>query len=952
MRDNLLRMRTAWVDGLAAQVCRKLRPEACRSDMFPSWVADDQLALAAVMLRIAVEDIRGSSPQTISDHLRSTGLVVPGMPESVVVGALVMPVLRTVRRRGAPWERWWDVVGLHELLVELWAGRRVSTHPVDTVHDELTRVWRVPDGHVEVVLLNAVDPFASLPPDFFQESATGTAKACMHALVAGGWMKITIAEDFLRARPGLADRPDLTEVAKRLHRRIDLEETVCRVRNLSAEISAGLRKDLDAWDAQMDQLRSHLTGHEFTLMTPTTSDDRYGEECLVEGRGLHQAQLMVDDALLWESNSLASNSSVPDWMVEEIVTCGTRFFHAQAGPHPVWLATAETDTHLAATQALMEPGAQYAFEVEDYDDGLRLWFVYPTPLDDPVPPLRAPYTYSLSWVEHAWELLHLATVGYARLSVVRLVGDGELQAVGSIWLAMPEGVRARSKEAAITALRRLVGDETQTMKQRIALEGNDQAAEVAFRSCENAKGEDIHDELALVSDAAEYRYFMRSARHLARVRARHATRLLDGENAHEVKAELKAAVEDRQRTLELLRAAVDRRNGKARSSDRPDNPLLDEQTVFVHLINRHGRLQLAACRTRAGRSRFDLVSCEEFPLTYLADAVSEWARHSLDHPGRIWHDYLEQLVTACGELAQTIIEMAAPHEFRRLLLSPTAPLELLPLHAAPLDSARTLTLNDAFDHVSYAPTARLVSAIQWSQRNVAAVEVLVVAHGGGHIPDLAPIGGPLYEADLIAGLHDSVEVLTQEEATPARALRAMSRARIVHVASHGLTHPDRWAAGLTLQGSSLGEAALTRGGILADGAFSSVDLVILNACRTGTHEGTGRTVQTLRSIESAFLARGAKAVISTLWGITDLQGIAFSALLHAHLGAGADPHTAHAETVRYLRGHQWRAPSRTGPALSAESAIDSVHPDWRSYLDQQVAENPLFWAAFKITGTV
>src|SRR6478735_1101298 len=110
MRDNLLRMRTAWVDGLAAQVCRKLRPEACRSDMFPSWVADDQLALAAVMLRIAVEDIRGSSPQTISDHLRSTGLVVPGMPESVVVGALVMPVLRTVRRRGAPWERWWDVV--------------------------------------------------------------------------------------------------------------------------------------------------------------------------------------------------------------------------------------------------------------------------------------------------------------------------------------------------------------------------------------------------------------------------------------------------------------------------------------------------------------------------------------------------------------------------------------------------------------------------------------------------------------------------------------------------------------------------------------------------------------------------------------------------------------------------------------------------------------------------
>ncbi|AKJ10097.1 hypothetical protein ABB07_08695 [Streptomyces incarnatus] len=43
-------------------------------------------------------------------------------------------------------------------------------------------------------------------------------------------------------------------------------------------------------------------------------------------------------------------------------------------------------------------------------------------------------------------------------------------------------------------------------------------------------------------------------------------------------------------------------------------------------------------------------------------------------------------------------------------------------------------------------------------------------------------------------------------------------------------------------------------------------------------------MQTLRSIESAFLVRGAKAVISTLWENADLQGVVFSAVLHAHLG--------------------------------------------------------------------
>lgn len=286
------------------------------------------------------------------------------------------------------------------------------------------------------------------------------------------------------------------------------------------------------------------------------------------------------------------------------------------------------------------------------------------------------------------------------------------------------------------------------------------------------------------------------------------------------------------------------------------------------------------------------------------------------------------------------------------MLSPTAPLELLPLHAAPLDNERTVTLSDAFDHITYAPTARLVSAIQRSQRHAAGVEVMVVAHGGDDLPDIALIGGPLHEAVLITDLHGSAEMLRQAEATPARALHAMSRARIVHVASHGLPHSNRWATGLALHGSSLGEATLTASRILAEGDFSTVDLVVLNACRTGVHEGTGRTVQTLRSLESAFLARGARAVISTLWEITDLQGVVFSAVLHAHLGSGMALNAAYADTIRYLRAHQWRVPSQQGPVISAESAISSVLPDWRGYLDQQVAGNPLFWGTFKITGAV
>ena len=202
----------------------------------------------------------------------------------------------------------------------------------------------------------------------------------------------------------------------------------------------------------------------------------------------------------------------------------------------------------------------------------------------------------------------LRPVGYARLSVVRLVGDGELSAVGSIWLALPEELRPRCKEAAITALRRLVGDETQSIKQKRAGEDLHQAAVSAFWSCENAKGEDIQDELALVSDAAEYRHFMSAARRLAGVRARQASHLLDGEDVHGANMELKTAVEERQRTLELLRATADR--GKVRtgfqwrsrptSAGRADGFRASDQPVRDDSARRTQH----SCRPRTRRSCF------------------------------------------------------------------------------------------------------------------------------------------------------------------------------------------------------------------------------------------------------------------------------------------------------------------------------------------------------------
>ncbi|GAA4946720.1 hypothetical protein GCM10023238_11310 [Streptomyces heliomycini] len=63
-------------------------------------------------------------------------------------------------------------------------GRRLSTHPREKVRDELTAVWCFEDDRlVDTLLDNLEDPFAFLPPDLLQQSATGTARTCAAFLV-------------------------------------------------------------------------------------------------------------------------------------------------------------------------------------------------------------------------------------------------------------------------------------------------------------------------------------------------------------------------------------------------------------------------------------------------------------------------------------------------------------------------------------------------------------------------------------------------------------------------------------------------------------------------------------------------------------------------------------------------------------------------------------------------
>jgi CHAT domain-containing protein len=186
---------------------------------------------------------------------------------------------------------------------------------------------------------------------------------------------------------------------------------------------------------------------------------------------------------------------------------------------------------------------------------------------------------------------------------------------------------------------------------------------------------------------------------------------------------------------------------------------------------------------------------------------------------------------------------------------------------------------------------------------------------------------------------------------PRKVLTAMTGSFSVHIASHAYTPRDRWAGGLVLQGESLSQAVLSAADILADADLSGVELVVLNACRTGSHRSAARVVQTLRGLEAAFLARGAHTVVSTLWEINDLTALVFATLLHASTADGDRPGKAYRKAISYLRYEGWRSPASLEVSTKrAEMLLDRATPTWREDLDRQIAGNPLSWSAFKITG--
>ena len=639
-------------------------------------------------------------------------------------------------------------------------------------------------------------------------------------------------------------------------------------------------------------------------------------------------------------------------MQDEIIGGGARTFRTNVGPYPVWLLTAETSLSQAAIEALRIPVQSYGLGHRADADRVEIRLRLPIPDGDPGPAQEAPFFYSLGYVNSAWQLLHLAAVGHVRLVILTLTPADSLLTRGSILISLPGEMRDDLTDHALTALQSLVGDDMRALLWRRGVDEPGGISSATFHANEAAKGEELLDEIIREpppgTEPELWAAFQEASRALAGARTRMAAAATDDPRMPDLAAAVERAVEDRQRAREMTRAGTGTLDRQAWERGLAA-ALPDERTAFIHFFFKNDILQAIYLFRERGDPAFSTVQSSPITMKPFLEATQKWADTCAST--RYWYQALQALL---AEFMEDILEPLAEElhvkGLTRLIISPTPPLDLLPLHAVPvtIDGVRH-ALCELFDEVTYMPTVRMLAAI--SDRPVSAsTSPLIVAHSGG-VPGFPRIGGPALEAANLRALYPDARIITEHDAVPRTVLTAMTGSRTVHIASHAYTPSDRWANGLVLQGGRVSQAVLSAADILADGDLSGVQLVVLNSCRTGSHRSAARVIQTLRGLEAAFLARGANAVISTFWEINDLTALVFATLIHASMAQGDPPGKAYRKATAYLRREGWHEPAcleySTHPA---ETLLDRAKPTWRAELDRQIASNPLSWSAFKITG--
>ncbi|MEV0971370.1 CHAT domain-containing protein [Microtetraspora glauca] len=959
--DEMHGVRDRWIEDLISSVIDTLDEDP--SNLVPTFVfrtGIGRLPQALTVVRIALLDSIAIESTSIAEELQSHDLTAYGLAAADVRNRLVLPVIRRFRVSGAPWARWWDVAGLFEALVELWTAERLLVHSSTRVRHELRTIWKVQDERkLDCLLKCRISPYAYLPEDVLEEGplsipAQILQKHTRHPLT------IDLDEQVRQRHPEFGNRPDLMEVLRRSLLRVQLEARLTRLPGWADSSEDEFTKEIvnafTAWDNDFARCMQSMTAHEVELLQEH-EPERIRRNIILSAARDYSAHIPADLDVLSSSRDLQSEPAyAAPWIVDKVVVDGARSWHASTGPLSAWFIAAETDDQEIMLRRLLASGS-FGLGCGIRDTTVQLRINLSGSSDEEEPPLEVPFFYRMSQVGSAWELLLMSAVGRVRLVGLRLTPDGEVRVVGANSIELPKSLIHTLETNSLNALRNSVGDDMEKLRHEIETCDVAEVSLELFMACELAKAEDLLEELTALSpvnvDSIPWTRFRQASRALANARADRAATAADGGDPEKFDQPIKRAIESRQRALEVARTW----SPKSLKHDNRLRSLVaslpDSRTSFAHLMIKNEKLYLLTLV----QSPEPLIEWRYLRVS-VADLLmlcSRWTTGTAQQRREMISD---GSMLPLRDIAKSVISALPPETgVRRLILSPVAPLDLLPLHAIPIDDEDdTAGLLDYFDEITHAPTLAIAAKLAQATASPSGYP-LIVAQLGGHLPDLPLLKMPVAEAAIFSVLYQDARELVAGHATRNAVIEAMSGAKVVHIACHTLFTGDRWGDGLILDGRSLGSALLSAGHIMAETDLRGAELVVLSSCHTAGHASLGSAVQTVRGLEAAFLARGARAVISSLWSVSDIPALVFSTVLHANIAGGATVGQAYSGAIKYLRSRDWNlvppaadAAHMISPERWAEVHLDLCCPDWRILMDRHADDGVAMWGTFKLSG--
>jgi CHAT domain-containing protein len=235
------------------------------------------------------------------------------------------------------------------------------------------------------------------------------------------------------------------------------------------------------------------------------------------------------------------------------------------------------------------------------------------------------------------------------------------------------------------------------------------------------------------------------------------------------------------------------------------------------------------------------------------------------------------------------VRAALPAAITQLYLSPDGALHGVAFATLPEDEAGRWA-TDQFEIAMIASARDLLPRPEAGLTGAGPALVLAAPTWQGPLAALAPLPGAHAEGTAVAALFAGSILLAGAEATPA-ALAAAVSPRLLHIATHALTpaEPDLVAndrlrrSGLALAGASGLLDALQ----IAALDLRATELVFLSGCATGSGQvAQGEGVLGLRR---GFARAGTRALVLTLWPVSDQDSRDLTAYFYAALTAGQTP---------------------------------------------------------------